>query len=198
MRFRQLLLLAISCAALMPVASYAAPSQQTSGASSTSDNSTYRASTLPHDDHPQGAEHAASANDEKQKKEGTPDEKRTVGGASNKTHLSSHVRITAAQRPKQLPNGQKHSIPGNATNLHPPRSDKAGGLATGGLIQNDAVSKAQHVRPATLMRPNVASLNPSPNNVRHRGPNPAVVGGSTISNRINTGGISGTNMHRRP
>jgi hypothetical protein len=197
MKFTQLLLLAISCAALMPVTSYAAPSQQTSGASSTTDNSASQASALPHNDHPQDAQPAVSANDEKQRKEGTPYEKRTVGGASNQTHSRSHARLTAAQRPKQLPNGQKRSIAGNATNLHPPRSDKAGGLATGGF-QNIAVNNAQHVQPTTLIRPNVASLNTSHNNVRHRGPNPAVIGGSAISNPINTGGISGTNMHRRP
>jgi hypothetical protein len=166
MKFTQLLWLAIGCTALVPVASYAASSQQASG--------------------------------EKQQKERTPDEERTVGGASNRTHSLSRARITAARPPKQLANGQKHSIPGKAANLHASPSDKAGGLATGGLIQNDGVNNAQRVRPTTLTRPNVASLNPLPNNMRHRGPNPAVVGGSANSNRINAGAINGTNMHRRP
>jgi hypothetical protein len=79
-------------------------------------------------------------------------------------------------------------------NLHHPGSDKFGRAAKGGLIQNETVNKALAVRTPSVVRPTV----PSFNNVRHRGPNPAVIGGSTNSNRRNNGTINGTHMNRRP
>ncbi|MGA7447595.1 MAG: hypothetical protein WBQ43_21375 [Terriglobales bacterium] len=58
------------------------------------------------------------------------------------------------------------------------------------------------VRPPGTVRPTAATLNPSLNNVRHRGPNPAVVGGlaggSANLHSSNTGAINGTHMHRKP
>ncbi|MGA8505034.1 MAG: hypothetical protein WB762_05450 [Candidatus Sulfotelmatobacter sp.] len=58
------------------------------------------------------------------------------------------------------------------------------------------------VRLAGTVRPTAASLNPSLNNVRHRGPNPAVVGGSAGGSAnlhsSNTGAINGTRMKRKP
>jgi hypothetical protein len=196
MKATELFLLAIGCAALMPVASYAASSQQTSAASSTNEASANPTSAGRQNDHSQDTEHSASANNEKLQKQGIPDEKRTLRGSSNKTHSRSRTGITATQHPKQLSTGYKRP-PGNATNLHQPGSGKAGGLATGGLIQNGAVKNAQHVRPTAVVRPNVASLNPSLNNVRHHGPNPAVVGGPA-SNSRNTASLNGTGMHRKP
>ena len=79
-------------------------------------------------------------------------------------------------------------------NLHQPGSDKSGGAAKGGLIQNETVHNALPVRPSSVVRPTAPSLN----NVRHRGPNPAVIGGSANSDRRNTGAINGTRMNRKP
>ena len=87
-------------------------------------------------------------------------------------------------------------------NLHQPGSDKSGAAAKGGLIQNETVNNALPVRPPGAVRPTAASLNPSFNNVRHRGPNSAVVsgsaGGSANLNSRNTGAINGTRMNRKP
>ncbi|MGA7929130.1 MAG: hypothetical protein WCA20_24415 [Candidatus Sulfotelmatobacter sp.] len=83
-------------------------------------------------------------------------------------------------------------------NFHPPGSDKSGGAAKGGFIKNEKVNSALTARPTSVARPTVASLNPLPNHVRHRGPNPAVVGGSANSASRNPGALNGTRMNRRP
>jgi hypothetical protein len=49
-------------------------------------------------------------------------------------------------------------------------------------------------RTPSVVRPTV----PSFNNVRHRSPNPAVVGGSPSSHSSNSGAINGTRMNRKP
>jgi len=90
-------------------------------------------------------------------------------------------------------------MPGNAMNLHLPGSAKPDDAAKGEFIQNKTVDTALPVRRwLSVARPNLLSLNPSLNNVRHRGPNPAVVGGSANSYSRNTGVINGTRMNRRP
>jgi len=167
------LVVTMSWAALMPGTGYAAPSQQTSAESS---------ATTP--------------------VAGSPSkEQRSPLHASVKNHPRSRASLTAANHPKQLPNGRKRSTPGNAANLHQPGSGNSGAAAKGGLIQNETASKAMPVRPPGTVRPTAATLNPL-NNVRHRGPNPAVVGGSAGGSAnlhsSNTGAINGTRMHRKP
>jgi hypothetical protein len=126
-------------------------------------------------------------------------EQRYPRHASDKNHPRSRASLTAANHPKQLPNSRKRSIPGNAANLHQPGSGKSGASAKGGLIQNETTMP---VRPPGTVRPTAASLKPSLNNVRHRGPNSAVIGGSAGGsanlNSSNTGAINGTRMHRKP
>jgi len=196
-----LLILAIGCAALARGTSYAAPSQQASAESSAN-----TASGRSNDDHSHDSERAAPADDGKRQKEGTPVRQayqpRDRRHASAKNHPRSRASLAAANRPKQLPNSRKRSLPGDAMNLHQPRSDKSGGAAKGGLIQNERVNNALPVRPTSVARPTVASLNnalnPSLNSVRHRGPNSAVVGGPANSTSSNTGAIDGSRMNRRP
>jgi hypothetical protein len=121
-------------------------------------------------------------------------EKRSPRHASDKNHPRSRASLTASRHPKQLPNGGKSSMLGNAANLQRPGSGKSGAAATGGLVQSEAVNSAQRVRSTSAVRPAAASLN----NIRHRGPNPAVVGGSANFKSSNTGAINGTRMHRKP
>ena len=96
-------------------------------------------------------------------------------------------------RPKQVLNSRKGSLAGNAMNLHQPDSNKSSGAAKSGFIRNETVNNALGVRPPNVVRPTA----PSFNNVRHRGPNPAVVGGSLNSRGSNTGTINGTRMNHR-
>jgi hypothetical protein len=121
--------------------------------------------------------------------------------ASDENHPHSRAAgLTAANRPKQPPTGQKRPLPRNTASLRQPPLARSG-AAEGALIQNETTKHGLPVR-LTSVRPSVASLNPSlnplPNNVRHRGPNAAVVSGSANSGISNTGAISGTGMHRRP
>jgi len=168
------LVVTMSWAALMPGTGYAAPSQQTSAESS---------ATTPVAGRPSK-------------------EQRSPRHASDKNHPRSRASLTAANHPKQLPNGRKRSTPGNAANLHQPGSGNSGAAAKGRLIQNKTASNAIPVRPPGTVRPTAATLNPSFNTVRHRGPNSAVVGGSAGGsanlNSSNTGAINGTRMHRKP
>ena len=118
----------------------------------------------------------------------------THGAVYATDHPPSRASLTKANRPKQLPNSRQRSLPGNARNLHQPGSDKSGGAAKGGLIRNETVNNALAVRTPSVVRPTVPALN----NVRHRSPNLAVVGGSPNSHSSNTGAINGTRMNRKP
>jgi hypothetical protein len=193
-----LLFLTLSWAMLMYGTGYAAPSQQTSAESSANENSVSPAGDRSHDTH--AAEQAAPADEGKSQKETVPPEgQRLRPYASDKNHPRSRASLTAANRPKQLPtNSGKRSLAKNAANLRQPGSDRSGGAVNGGLIQNKTANNASPVRPASVVRPTVASLNPSLNNVRHRGPNPAVIGGSASSDSRNSGAIDGTRMNRKP
>ncbi len=121
--------------------------------------------------------------------------------ASDKNHTRSRAGLTAGNRPKQPATSQKRPLPRNPASLRQPALARSGGAAKGGLIQNETTNRGLPVR-LTSVPPRVASLNPSlnplPNNVHHRGPNPAVVSESPRWNNGNTGAINGTGMRRRP
>jgi hypothetical protein len=97
-------------------------------------------------------------------------------------------------RPKQLPNSRQRFLSGDGTNLHQPGSNKSGRAEKSGFTRNETVNIAVAVRTPSVVRPSAPSLN----NVRHRSPNPAVVGGAANSHRSNTAAISGTRMNRKP
>ena len=117
--------------------------------------------------------------------------------ASDKNHLHSRAGLIAANRSNQLPTSRKRPLPRNTASPRQPALARSGVAAKGGLIQNVTTNNGLPVR-RTSVPPSVASLNPLPNNVRHRGPNPAVVSGSANSGNSNTGAINGTGMHCRP
>lgn len=130
-----------------------------------------------------------------------------TSSAASQQHVSGSDRtrnragLTAENRPKQPPAGPKQLLPRNAASLRQPASAGSGGSAKGGSIKSGTTNRAL---PARLMsvRPRAAwhnpSLSPSPENVRHRGPNSSAVSGSANSKNSNPGAISGTGMHRRP
>ena len=129
-----------------------------------------------------------------------PSQPASAVSSTNLRHLSdkngprSRATLTAASRPQQLPNSRKRSVARNATNSHQPSSGKSGRAATGGSIQNETVNSAPSVRRPNAIRPTMLSFN----TVRHRGPNPAVVGGTANPACRNTGTINGTRMNRKP
>ena len=117
--------------------------------------------------------------------------------APAQNHPRSRAGLTAGNRSKQLPTSRKRFLPRNAASLRQPTSARSGAAAKSALIQNETAKHALPVQ-STSVRPSVASLNPLPTNVRHRGSNPAVVGGLANSRNSDTGAINGTGMHRRP
>jgi len=117
--------------------------------------------------------------------------------APDKNHPHSRAGLIAANRSKQLPTSRKRPLPRNAASPRHPTLATSGGATKGGSIRNESTDRALPVRP-TSVRSSVASLKPLPDNVRHRGANPAVVSGSASSRNSNTGAINGTGMHRRP
>jgi|SRR5579863_857640 len=183
-----LLFLAIRCAALMNGTGYAAPSSPAS--QQTSPQSAVKAGG----DDPRDGEHATPADDGKHHFGKPPDAQRDHRHASDNGHPRSLTSLTKANRPKQLLNSRKTAIPGRAMNLHQPDSAKSGGAAKDGSIHHETVGSGLPVRPPTVAQPTASSLN----NERHRGPNPAVIGGPANSDSRNTGAINGTRMNRRP
>ena len=184
MKIAFLLFLGISYATLTAGANSQVPAQQTSPESSTN---TVIA-------HPQDTEHTLPAGSGNRHKVGKiSDGQKDTRNASARNHPRSPA-TTIKVRPKQLPNNRNHSPSRNSMNLHRPGLGKSDALAETGLIHQETFKSGQAVRPASVAR----SAVPLRNNVRHRGANPAVVGGTANSARRNTGAISGTSVHRKP
>jgi hypothetical protein len=181
----------LTCAALLASrTSYAAQSYPASQQlSSESAASTVRKS--------QEANHAILADSGKQRKDGNlSDGRRETRHMPEKNHPRSPAIITTItkDRHEEAPNNRKSSQSGNAMNPHHPGSDKSHGLAKGGSTRQETGNRAMRVRPPSAVRPTVPPLN----NSRHRGANPAVIGGSANSGGRNSGVINGTHMNRRP
>jgi|HubBroStandDraft_5_1064220.scaffolds.fasta_scaffold80784_1 hypothetical protein len=192
-------ILTMGCAVWIEGTSYAALSQQTSAESSAHEKSAKPASDRPLEDVSPDPGRVAPVDSGKPKNRGiSADQPPDHHPVSSKNHPRSRAGLTAANRPKQLPISRRTSLPGNAMNVHPPGSDKSGGAAKGGFIKNERVTSALTARPTGVARSTVASLNPLPNHVRHRGPNPAVVGGSANPASSNTRALNGTRMNRKP
>jgi len=184
-----LLFLAIGCAALMQETTYA------DSASPASQQTSSRTATKTNSDHPRDAQLAAPAEDAKNQKAGKPPgEMPDYRNASYRNHPRNDASLNKGNRPKQLPSSRNHSKPANAMNLHQPGPNKFNSAAKGGATHQEAVNSALPVRPSTEAR----STAPSLENVRHRGANPAVIGGSANSYSGNTGAINGTRMNRKP
>lgn len=140
------------------------------------------------------SEHGVRADRGKHQRDGnTSGEQRDQRHVSGKNHLHSPATITK-NHPNQLPNNRVRPPSRSAMDLHPPGSDKSDGGAKGGFIRHDTVNGAAVPRPPSVIRPNM----PLVNSVRHRGANPAVIGGSANSDGRNSGLINGTRVHRRP
>ena len=184
-----LLFLTMSWAALTQPPGYAVPSssapQPTSPAASANTAS----------GHPRDAAHSTPADHGRNPTGGkAPDEQRGHDRASGPNHPPSRASLTKANRPMRLPNGGQRPIPRNGMNLYQPASNISAGTAKGGFIQNQTVNNALALRTPTFVRP----TGPLLNNMPHRSPNPAVIGGSPNLHRSDTGRINGTRMNRKP
>ncbi len=184
MKAARLLFLMSSCASLTLGISVAAPAQQTSPESSTTTVVV----------HPQDTEHARPAGSGNRRGVGRiPDGEKDTRNSSARNHPRSPATRVKVP-PKQLPNDRKDSPSGNPANPHQPGFDKSDALAETRFAHQGTFKSGQAVRPASVTRSSV----PVRNTVRHRGANPAVVGGTVNSALRNTGAISGTSVHPRP
>jgi hypothetical protein len=134
--------------------------------------------------HPHDAVHAALA-DGRKRSDQHP--------GSGKDQSRNHATITKGA-PKQLLTNRRHSQSGNAVNAYQRGSDRSSSAAKGGLIPRETTNRVSSPHSPSVIRPAAPHLTA----VRHRGANPAVVGGSKNSAVRNVGAISGTNVHRRP
>lgn len=128
-------------------------------------------------------------------KDGNPsDGERFHRRVPDKKHWPSRVSVTKTTPREPSPNSRERSMSTNAANFHQPGPNRSGAVAKGVPIQNETVNDALPVRPSGVVRGTASSLN----NVRHRAPNPAVIGGAANSQGKNTGAINGTRMNRKP
>jgi hypothetical protein len=187
----------IGCAASMHGASYAAAStpalQQASSdnhAKIVADSLTNFRRTDPHD-----SRHAGSPGNGKRRAEGnrlTGTQQRRSGLVQSYQH--GHPSRAKSNGANQLPHTRQRYALGSAVSPHRSEPDKSATAAQRGLIQNERVNNTPSVRPPSHAPPSASSLS----NVRHRGPNPAFVGGTANSKTANAGAIDGTHMIRRP
>jgi hypothetical protein len=188
----------ITCLAFMLIAFASLTLRTSCAAPSNQDRASQKSSSLTSDktlgDHPPDAKHAAPDDGGRTRKDGgTSDQRRDHRHISDRNHSRSPATQTK-DRAKQLPNNRAHSRPGNAVSVHQLGSVKSGAEVKAGLVQHETANRAVALRQPSVIRPNL----PLVNNARHRGANPAVIGGSENSHGRNSGTINGTAVHRKP
>jgi hypothetical protein len=88
-----------------------------------------------------------------------------------------------------LPKNQKRSTPQKLTG-----TQQASPRSSGMPIANKTANNTRFVQPRTTSRASI----PASHNVRHRGPNPATLGGSTSLRAANVGSLNGAHIARKP
>jgi len=89
------------------------------------------------------------------------------------------------------PTNQRSSAVGNAAKAHQPHTNNSVGAVKSGVVGSASVRNARASSVTRIVAPTI-------NNVRHRSPNPAVVGGSAKTQASGAGSLNGTRMNRRP
>jgi len=163
-----LIFIVISCVALMRETGYAVSPQRSSQGPANASRDQVRES-----------EHAAPT-DGKNRQDG----KTSAGTRNHRFGSDRSLARVKGPSAQQLTNPPRRSTSGNARR----------GLLRGRLVQSETANPALPVRPPTVVRPPAPSLE----NVRHRGANPAVIGGSANSDVRNTGALNGTRMPHKP
>lgn len=176
--------LAIGCAVLMHGTSYTVPSEAAPQQAAVAGAVTK---------HPREAEHAASADRQSRHGNGSAERRDQRRGPAT-SQQRGRGSLTTANRPKQPPNDREPFAPGNPTNIRQPTSNRSDAAQTERLIPSAMINGALPVQTSAAIRPGGPSLD----NVRHRGANPAVIGGPGSSDSSNTGAVNGTRMKRKP
>jgi hypothetical protein len=109
-------------------------------------------------------------------------------------HVPLPAKVAKISRPKHPPNGQAKPIAATPRLQPQSRLTQSSVVAKKGSIQNKSVTSVSAVQ-----RPNMfPSTSLSLENLHHRGPNPAVIGGLGTSKPNETGAINGSRFSRKP
>jgi hypothetical protein len=145
------------------------------------------------------ASDATASNPAPQRLEGAastvPTGKRRVqhrAAKANQVPKPPHVANT--NRLKRPANGQARSTTATARLQPRSRLSQSVVVEKRGSIQNKSVTSVSAVQRQSMF----PSASPSLGNQRHRGPNPAVIGGLGTSKPGGTGAINGSRMSRKP
>jgi hypothetical protein len=125
-------------------------------------------------------------------------EKRQNYRSSNASHVATHGSMATVNRSQEFSSSEGHS------------ARSTGDLAKSGQVESSALAKTSALTKKGPMQrkpmnsalaigsPVAPSSSPSLGNMRHRGPNPAVIGGSGMPQLSNNTGLNGSRMSRRP
>lgn len=144
------------------------------------------------DNHSRETEHATATNGGTHLGKASDDQQNHRNISGNK-FPTSNSSLSKSNRPTGLPNRRERSAAEDSKNSHRPGSDKSGGAAKNGFTRNETVNHASSNRAPSAARPSVPSLG----DVRHRGPNPAIISGAGSSHTRNTAALDGTHMNRK-
>jgi hypothetical protein len=106
---------------------------------------------------------------------------------SAKNRPRSKALATKPTRPRPIAGQRALPEAGNPANVRSSVPSQPA-VVNHGSIQNEAIYRALPVRPSGMIRPAA----PSAGNVRHRDPNPPVIGGAASSNSRSAAVIDGT------
>jgi hypothetical protein len=143
-------------------------------------------------DHSREADHAAAGDAGTHIGKPSDDQQNHRKISSNKPP-GGNPSLTKSNRRNELTNGRERSGSDDSKNSHRPGTDKSRGAAQNGLARTGTINHAASDRTPGSVRPVVPSLS----NVRHRGPNPAIIGGAENSNSRITAALDGTHMNRK-
>jgi hypothetical protein len=141
---------------------------------------------------PREAGHAASADGPTHAGKPSTVQQNRRKVSSSKLPTSKPIENKSNGR-NELTNGHEPSGSEDSKNSHHPGSDKSRGATQNGTARNENNKHAAPNRTPSAGRPAAPSLS----NARHRGANPAIVGGTGNSSTRNTGVLDGTHMNRK-
>lgn len=104
------------------------------------------------------------------------------------------VPLPKLPSPHRLTNNAKNPAAGKTTNAQRQHLEQRHSPTNAGLRGSSGSFQQRSFRPSTLPRPAAST----PNNSRHHGPNPAVIGGPKNTTVTNTAALSGRAVHSRP
>ena len=114
--------------------------------------------------------------------------------AAKKNHARGSSTVAKPNHPQPRPKNEKHLAPGKLADARRSVAGRSAALPSGTATANKTASKARSAQLPTTSRTSAPTLSI----VRHRNPNPAIVGGSKSSTAVSTGAINGTRMSRKP